>query len=166
MLSEGEVVASVSTMYRRLRVHKEHRNRRNHRPVQRHVKPQPEAMAPNQIVTWDMTKLLTLTRGLNLNLYFVLYLFSHYAVGWMMSCEDNAGLALHLFSEVLTPRQITTDSSFIWTPASATRCMLGKGARPSSRPIAGSPTWGWPSSLRRMSTPVRLRTSGKSAGQR
>ena len=51
LLSEGEVVASVSTIYRRFRAGKESRERRNHRPAQHHVKPQLEATAPNQIVT-------------------------------------------------------------------------------------------------------------------
>ena len=106
LLSEGEVIASVSTMYRCLRVRKECRERRNQRPAQHHVKPQLEATAPNQILTWDITKLPTLTRGLYLNLYVILDLFSRYVVGWMVSRKENAGLARHLFSEVLTRRQI------------------------------------------------------------
>src|SRR6056297_1119668 len=52
LLSEGEVIASVSTMYRRLSVRRESCERRNQRPAQHHVKPQLEATAPNQIVTW------------------------------------------------------------------------------------------------------------------
>jgi putative transposase len=109
LLSEGELIASVSTMYRRLRVRNECRERRNQRPAQHHVKPQLEATAPNQIMTWDITKLPTLTRGLYLNLYVILDLFSRYAVGWMISRKENAGLARHMFSEVLTRRQITTE---------------------------------------------------------
>jgi putative transposase len=106
LLSEGELIASVSTMYRRLRARKECRERRNQRPAQHHVKPQLEATAPNQIWTWDITKLPTMTRGLYLCLYVILDLFSRYVVGWMVSHKENAGLARHLFSEVLTRRQI------------------------------------------------------------
>ena len=72
LLSEGELIASVSTMYRRLRVRQECRERRNQRPAQHHVKPQLEATAPNQIWTWDITKLPTTTRGLYLCLYVIL----------------------------------------------------------------------------------------------
>jgi len=106
LLSEGHLIASISTMYRRLRQRKETPERRNQRPVQHHVKPQLEATAPNQVYTWDITKLPTVTRGLYLNLYVILDLFSRYVVGWMISHKENAGLARHLFSEVLSRRQI------------------------------------------------------------
>lgn len=106
LLSEGELIASVSTMYRRLRARQEGGERRPQRPAQHHVKPQLEATAPNQIFTWDITKLPTLTRGVYLCLYVVLDLFSRYVVGWMVSHKENAGLARHLFSEVLARRQI------------------------------------------------------------
>jgi putative transposase len=106
LLSEGVLVGSVSTMYRRLRAREESRERRNQRPAQHHVKPQLMATAPNQIMTWDITKLPTLTRGLYLNLYVILDLFSRYVVAWMVSLKENAGLARHLFSTLLTKRQI------------------------------------------------------------
>jgi len=108
LLSEGVVIASVSTMYRRLRVRKQSCERRSQRPTQHHVKPQLEATAPDRIYTWDITKLPTRTRGVYLNLYVILDLFSRYVVGWMVSRKENAGLARHLFSEVLTRRQIDT----------------------------------------------------------
>ena len=113
LLSEGEVIASVSTMYRRLSVRRESCERRTQRPAQHHVKPQLEATAPNQIVTWDITKLPTLARGVYLNLYVILDLFSRFVVGWMVSRKENAGLARHLFSEVLTRRQIATEGLIV-----------------------------------------------------
>jgi putative transposase len=106
LLSEGALIASISTMYRRLRTRQESGERRHQRPTQHHVKPQLEATAPNQIFTWDITKLPTLTRGMYLCLYVILDLFSRYVVGWMVSHKENAGLARHLFSAVLTRRQI------------------------------------------------------------
>lgn len=113
LLSEGILIASVSTMYRRLSVRRESCERRNQRPVQHHVKPQLEATTPNQILTWDITKLPTLARGLYLNLYVILDLFSRYVIGWMVSRKENAGLARHLFSEVLTRRQIATEGLIV-----------------------------------------------------
>lgn len=81
--------------------------------AQHHVKPQLETTAPNQIMTWDITKLPTLTQGLYLSLYVILDLFSRYGVGWMVSRKENAGLARHLFSEVLTRRQIAAESLIV-----------------------------------------------------
>ena len=64
-------------------------------------------------MTWDITKPPTLARGLYLNLYVILDLFSRYVVGWMVSRKENAGLARHLFSEVMTRRQIATEGLIV-----------------------------------------------------
>lgn len=106
LLSEGKLIASISTMYRRLRQRNETPERRNQRPVQHHVKPRLEATAPDQVYTWDITKLPMVIRGHYLSLYVILDLFSRYVVGWMVSHKENAGLARHLFTEVLSRRQI------------------------------------------------------------
>lgn len=106
LLSEGTLLASVSTMYRLLAQRQETTERRNQRPPQRHIKPQLEATAPNQVWTWDITKLPTHTRGVYLSLYVILDLFSRYPVGWMVSRKENAGLACHLFRETLSRRAI------------------------------------------------------------
>lgn len=98
LLSEGIKLASISTMYRLLRADSENRPRRAQRPPQKHVKPQLTARAPNEVWTWDITKLPTYTRGLYLSLYVILDLFSRYVVGWMVSRKENAGLARHLFA--------------------------------------------------------------------
>ena len=106
LLSEGILLGSVSTMYRLLRKRAETRERRNQRPAQRHVKPQLEATGPDQVYTWDITKLPTITRGVYLCLYVILDLFSRYPVGWMVSRKENGALACHLFREVLSRRGI------------------------------------------------------------
>lgn len=106
LLSEGTVLGSISTLYRLLRRRKETRERRNQRPAQHHLKPQLEATGPDQVYTWDITKLPTITRGVYLCLYVILDLFSRYPVGWMVSGKENAGLACHLFREVLSRRAI------------------------------------------------------------
>ena len=106
LLSEGVLMASVATMYRRLRTHQESAERRAQRPPQQHKKPQLLATAPDQVWTWDITKLPTTVRGVYLCLYVILDLFSRYVTGWMVSHKENAGLARHLFSEVLSHRQL------------------------------------------------------------
>lgn len=113
LLSEGTVLASVSTFYRRLRVRGQTTARRRQRPSQRHVRPQLTATAPQQVWTWDITKLPTFSRGVYLNLYLILDLFSRYVVGWMISRKENAGLAKHLFTRVLTAHTITPESLIV-----------------------------------------------------
>ena len=106
LLSEGTLMGSISTMYRLLRQRTQTRERRNQRPAQHHAKPQLEATGPDQVYTWDITKLPTTARGVYLCLYVILDLFSRYPVGWMVSRKENAGLACHLFREVLSRRAI------------------------------------------------------------
>lgn len=81
LLSEGIVLGSISTMYRLLARRQETPERRSQRPPQHHRKPQLQATAPDQVWTWDITKLPTHARGVYLCLYVILDLFSRYAVG-------------------------------------------------------------------------------------
>lgn len=112
-LSEGLLVASWSTMYRLLRAGGESQERRGIRPPQRHAVPQLIATAPNQVWTWDITKLPTLVRGVFLCLYVILDLYSRQVVGWMVSRRENAGLAKHLFGRVLSARSIAPDQLIV-----------------------------------------------------
>lgn len=100
-LNHGRPQPSVSTIYRILRRHEQSRERRAQRPPQRHAVPRVIARAPNQAWSWDITKLPTVERGVYLNLYQVLDLFSRYPVAWMISRKENAALARHLFKQAL-----------------------------------------------------------------
>jgi len=102
LLSEGEIIASPSTLYRLLRAQGENRERRAQRPAQHHAVPRLVARAPHEVWTWDITKLPTLVTGVFLNLYLILDLYSRHVVGWMVSRKENAGLAQHLFRHALT----------------------------------------------------------------
>lgn len=113
LLSEGTVLASISTFYRRLRALGQSTARRGQRPPQRHVRPQLTATAPHQVWTWDITKLPTFSRGVYLSLYLILDLFSRYVVGWMISRKENAGLAKHLFTRTLVAHAIATDTLIV-----------------------------------------------------
>ena len=110
LLSEGAVLASIATFYRRLRAAKESTPRRAQRPPQRHAVPQLTATAVHQVWTWDITKLPTVSRGIYLNLYLILDLYSRYVVGWMVSRKENAGLAKHLFAHTLAAHAINPDT--------------------------------------------------------
>jgi len=84
-LNQGRPLPSVSTIYRILRVRGQSRERRNQRPPQPHVRPQIVVDAPNQGLSWDITKFPTWVRGVYLNLYQILDLFSRYPTRSMTS---------------------------------------------------------------------------------
>ena len=142
LLSEGTVVASVSTLYRLLRGAGEAQERRRQRPPQRHAVPRLEATAPNQVWTWDITKLPTLVTGVFLCLYVILDLYSRFVVGWMVSRKENAGLARHLFKHTLARHEIAPDTLIVhqdrgapMTAHSFRELLLSMGVDPSySRP--------------------------------
>jgi putative transposase len=95
LLSEGKFACSWRTMYRLLRERGPVRDRRDQRHALHNAVPRLIASAPNQVWTWDITKLATCERGVFLNLYVVLDLFSRYVVAWMIARprEQRAGQA-------------------------------------------------------------------------
>ncbi len=101
LLGRGVYLASIRTMYRLLAEAGESSERRNQRPAQAHAKPSLSATAPNQVWTWDITKLATLERGVFLMAYVIIDLFSRYVVGWMLAAKECKHLAAHLFAEII-----------------------------------------------------------------
>jgi putative transposase len=101
LLAEGRYLCSVRTMYRVLAAEGEVRERRNQRAPQHHPVPHLEARAPNQVWTWDISKLATCAPGVFLNLYLVLDLYSRYIVAWMVALRENSGLAQHLIAHTI-----------------------------------------------------------------
>ena len=85
LLSRGVYLASIRTMYRLLAARGETQERRNQRRPQVYAKPSLTATAPNQVWTWDITKLATTAVGVFLHAYVIIDLFSRYVVGWMLS---------------------------------------------------------------------------------
>ena len=102
LLERGECLASLSTLYRVLREANQTGERRNQRAPQSHAIPRLTATRPNEVWTWDITKLATTRRGVYLNLYVVMDLFSRYVVAWMVSRKENSQLAQQLIEEALT----------------------------------------------------------------
>jgi putative transposase len=101
LLGQGQYLCSVSTMHRVLREAKENGERRVQRPAQHHAVPRLLAHQPNDVWTWDITKLATLRRGVYLSLYVVLDLYSRFAVAWMVSRKENSALAQQLMREAI-----------------------------------------------------------------
>ena len=101
LLDEGRYLASPSTMYRILADQGETRERRNQRDARSHAVPRLEARKPNEVWTWDISKLATTTPGTFLNLYLVLDLYSRYPVAWMVAERENSALAKQLFATAI-----------------------------------------------------------------
>ena len=110
LLSEGIYYCSVSTMYRLLRKARQTGERRPQRQRQRqpqtHAMPRLRATRPNEVWTWDITKLATEQRGVYLSLYVVLDLYSRFIVAWMVSRKENSHLAKQLMQEASTRYRI------------------------------------------------------------
>ena len=99
LLDEGQYLCHWSTMYRILRDHDEVRERRNQRQHPVYEKPELLAEAPNQVWTWDITKLRGPYKGKYFALYVVLDMFSRYVVGWMIAERELASLAKTLIEQ-------------------------------------------------------------------
>lgn len=101
LLSRGVYLASVRTMYRLLALFGEAAERRAQRGPMKHAKPTLEATAPNQVWTWDITKLRGPLPGVFYHLYVILDLFSRMTVGWLLAERESAELAEQLFAETV-----------------------------------------------------------------
>lgn len=99
LLDEGVYLCSVSTMYRILRAHDQVRERRNQRVHPHYAKPELVATGPNQVWTWDTTRLLGPATGINYSLYVAIDLYSRYVVGWMVAETESASLATRFLQD-------------------------------------------------------------------
>ncbi len=99
LLDEGKYLCSERTMYRVLAQSQPVRERRNQRQHPQYVKPELMATGPNQVWSWDITKLLGPKKWTYFYLYVLLDIFSRYAVGWMVADRENAALAGRLIQE-------------------------------------------------------------------
>jgi len=100
LLGQGTYLASIRTMYRVLAEVGETGERRNQRRPQSHAMPSLTAKAPNQVWTWDITKLATIHRGVFLMAYVIIDLFSRFVVGWMLAAKECKHLAAQLFAGI------------------------------------------------------------------
>ena len=96
LLDEGKYLCSVRTMYRILDAHQEVRERRNQLRHPNYKKPELLATAPNQVWSWDITKLLGPQKWSYFYMYVIMDIFSRYTVGWMVAQRESAKLAQRL----------------------------------------------------------------------
>jgi putative transposase len=93
LLDEGVYLGSESTFYRLLRRVGEVRERRAQATHPAKVKPELVANGPNQVWSWDITKLLGPAKWTYYYLYVILDIYSRYVVGWMVASRESAVLA-------------------------------------------------------------------------
>jgi putative transposase len=99
LLDEGAYHCSIRTMYRILGQNAEVKERRNQLRHPEYKKPELLATAPNEIWSWDITKLLGPAKWTYFYLYVILDIFSRYVVGWMVASCESAELAKRLITE-------------------------------------------------------------------
>ncbi len=115
LLEEGTYLCSARTMYRLLDEAAEVRERRAQRRHPRYQAPQLLATGPNQLWSWDITKLLGQAKWVYYYLYVLLDVFSRYVVGWLLAERESAELGARLLEESaarerIEPGQLTVHS--------------------------------------------------------
>ena len=107
LLDEGQYYCSIRTMYRILTAgHGCVKERRKHVQRPHYQKPELLATAPNQIWSWDITKLKGPAKWTYFYLYAILDIFSRYVVGWMVAHREQDALAKRLIEETCMKQNI------------------------------------------------------------
>lgn len=99
-------LCSVRTMYRILASVGESRERRAQRTHPQYHKPELLATGPNQVWSWDITKLRGPAKWTYFYLFVVIDIFTRYVVGWMVADRENGSLAKHLLEETCAKEAI------------------------------------------------------------
>ena len=106
LLDEGSFLCSERTMYRVLEKHQEIKERRRQRKHPQYKKPELLARGPNEVWSWDITKLRGPAKWTYFYLYVILDIFSRYVVGWMVASRETAALAKKLIEQTYTNQGI------------------------------------------------------------
>jgi len=114
LLDEGIYLCSWRTMYRLLAQYAEVRERRDQLTHPAYVKPELLATGPNQLWSWDITKLLGPAKWTYFYLYVILDVFSRYVVGWLVAERESSSLAETLIADTCTKQGIELPRS-AWT---------------------------------------------------
>jgi putative transposase len=127
LIDEGRYLCSVRTMYRVLDEDEQVRERRNQLRHPDYVKPELLATRPNQLWSWDITKLLGPAKWTYYYLYDILDVFSRYVVGWLIAERESACLAEELIAATCLRQNILPDQLTIHAD---------RGSSMTSRPVA------------------------------
>lgn len=127
LIDEGRYLCSIRTMYRILDEDEQVCERRNQLRHPNYVKPELLATQPNQLWSWDITKLLGPARWTYYYLYDILDVFSRYVVGWLIAERESASLAEELIAATCARQNIQPDQLTIHAD---------RGSSMTSKPVA------------------------------
>ena len=127
LLDEGQYFCSVRTMYRILEQEGESRERRHQLVHPAYQKPELLATTPNQLWSWDITKLRGPVKWTYFYLYVILDVFSRYVAGWMVATRESAELAKQFIEETIGKHQV---------PAGQLNIHADRGRVMTSKPVA------------------------------
>ena len=113
LLDEGVYLCSERTMYRILDENEQVRERRDQLRHPEYKKPELLATGPNQVWSWDITKLLGPVKWTYFYLYVILDIYSRYVVGWLLASKESAELARKLVQETAEKQGIEDDKLVI-----------------------------------------------------
>lgn len=106
LADESVVLGSVSTMYRILRSVNGSRERRAVRRHPSFAQPELVARAPNQVWSWDITKIPGPHRRTWYHLYVIIDIFSRKIVGWRIEEQETGELAKAMMADAMEREQV------------------------------------------------------------
>jgi putative transposase len=109
LLDDNKYLCHWRTMYRILKGRQQVRERRDQLRHPTYTKPELLATGPNQLWSWDITKLRGPVKWTYYYLYTILDIFSRYVPGWLIATCESASLAKQLIAETCTKQGITLD---------------------------------------------------------
>ena len=99
LLDAGSYLCSVRTMYRILEENQAVRERRNQLRHPEYQRPELLATGPNQLWSWDITKLKGPHKWNHFYLYVILDVYSRKIVGWLLANRESSTLAVELIRQ-------------------------------------------------------------------
>ena len=127
LLDEGRYLASERTMYRLLAAHSGARERRDQLTHPTYQRPELLAERPNELWSWDITKLLGPVKWTYYYLYVILDVFSRYTVAWTVQYRESGDIAKQLITQALEQQAIPRDQLTIHAD---------RGSSMTSKPVA------------------------------
>lgn len=113
LLDEGEYLCSVRTMYRILNENQSVRERRDQRRHPEYQKPELLATSPNEVWSWDITKLKGPEKWTYFYLYTIIDIYSRCVVGWMLADREASDLAKQLIGKTIEKQEVGEEQLII-----------------------------------------------------
>jgi putative transposase len=128
LLDEGRYLASERTMYRLLATANGHvSERRDQLTHPAYERPELLAERPNEVYSWDISKLKGPAKWTYFYLYVILDVFSRYCVGWTVQHRESAGVAEALIAQAIEQQQVGRDQLTVHAD---------RGSSMTSKPVA------------------------------